>query len=80
MTEGRVEHKEASPTAASAGNPLFSSSGVITYRVLLAGAGVAGVDVDAASGDEAADMALAQYPGAKVTHVAPAPQKLKKAA
>jgi hypothetical protein len=35
-------------------------------------------DVDAATGDEAAEKALGEYPGSKVAHVAPAPQKPKK--
>lgn len=73
--EGPLLHTIASPTAASASNPLFGPSGVQTYRVLLATPfGQAQADVDAATGDEAATMALAQHPGAKVAHVSPAPQ------
>ncbi len=70
-------HREDSPTAASAHNRLFRASGVQTYRVAVASATGMMVqhDVEAASGDEAAEEALKAFPGAKVAHVAPAPQK-----
>ena len=65
-----------SPTAATVGNALFGPSGVITYRVSLHnGIGVSVIDVDAATGDDAASAALAQSPGCKVTHVDVAPRK-----
>lgn len=75
--EGVLTHKEQSATASSVGNRLFGPSGVQTYRVQMqsaAGMG-ASVDVEAATGDEAAEKALAKLPGGKVVHVAPAPQK-----
>ncbi len=72
---GPLLHRENSPTAASVGNPLFGPSGVQTYRVMLATPfGQAMTDVDAATGDEAAEKALAKHPGAKVANVAPAPK------
>jgi hypothetical protein len=76
MKEGVLTHREDSPTAASAGKKLFEASGVQTYRVILQTAfgGVATTDVDAATGDGAAEAALAQYPGSKVANVSPAPQ------
>lgn len=75
--EGALLHREDSPTAANAHNRLFGDTGVISYRVqmLTAVGGFIPVDVEASSGDDAASRALAQYPGAKVAHVAPTPQK-----
>lgn len=74
--EGALLHRENSPTAANASNRLFKPSGVISYRVTIAGPmGMTNVDVDAASGDDAAVAALDKYPGAKVARVEPAPQK-----
>lgn len=69
-------HREDSPTAASAHNRLYRTSGVQKYRVAVASSTGMLVhhDVDAASGDEAAELALSAFPGAKVAHVAPAPQ------
>ena len=60
---------EVSPTAASAFNPLYSSSGVITYRCTMRDGGH--VDVDAATGDEAAMKAIAKRPGGFVTSINP---------
>lgn len=82
MSEGRLEHKEASPTAASVGNRLYGVSGVIPYRVTVQSAmgAMTFVDVDAATGDGAAEAALANHMGAKVLHVEPAPRPTKKAA
>lgn len=69
-------HREDSPTAASGHNRLYRGSGVQTYRVMVAtGMGMIPNDVEAASGDEAAELTLAKYIGGKVAHVAPAPQK-----
>jgi hypothetical protein len=65
-------HQETSPTAATVGNKLFPESGEQTYRVLTT-AGTC--DVRATTGDEAAAAALVRFPGAKVGHVAPAPQQ-----
>ncbi len=79
MSEYTLPAQERSPTAASAANPLFGPSGVIPYRVIVdtAMGGRTFVDVDAATGDDAASKALAQFPGAKVALVEPAPQRLK---
>lgn len=75
MKEGVLTHREDSPTAASSTNRLYGSSGMMTYRVTIAGAmGMMPVDVEAATGDDAADAALARYPGAKVARVEPAPK------
>ena len=75
VKEGVVLHEAASPTAATVGNPLFGPSGVITYRVaMFGGMGQFFVDVDAASGDGAAEAALAKHHGCKVGHIEPAPQ------
>lgn len=74
--EGPLLHSEASPTAASAHDRKFGPSGVQAYRVLLApgggGAVAKAATVDAATGDEAANAALAQNPGWKVAYVGPA--------
>jgi hypothetical protein len=74
--EGALVHKENSPTAASATNRLFPPSGVMPYRVVMQTAmgGFMKTDVEAATGDEAAEKALAEYPGSKVANVTPAPQ------
>ena len=65
-----------SDTAATVGNKLYGESGVMTYRVTVQhGAGLSAVDVDAATGDEAAATALGKFLGGKVLHVEPAPQK-----
>lgn len=82
MKEGVLTHREVSETAASVGNKLFGPSGVQTYRVLMQTSmgGQAFADVDAATGDEAADLGLGKFPGAKVVNVSPAPEQRKKAA
>ncbi len=74
MTEGKLGFHGISPTAASATNPLFGVSGVQLYRVVLGGGGggLKAENVDAATGDEAAEMALRLNPGWKVAHVSPA--------
>lgn len=74
--EGALLHRENSPTASTVGDQKFGPSGVQTYRVLVAAAmgGTTYVDVDAATGDEAAAKALDKYPGAKVGNVTPAPK------
>lgn len=71
--EGKI-----SPTAASASNRMFGDSGVQTYRVQMQTAigAAAFVDVDAETGDKAAELALAKFPGAKVLHIEPAPQQV----
>ena len=61
--------QEISPTAASAFNPLYGASGTIGYRCILRDGRV--VDVEAATGDEAALKALAKAPGSFVTSVNP---------
>lgn len=64
-----------SDTAATVGKPLFPPSGVQTYRCELAKGFVPFVDVEAATGDEAAAAALVgQGAETKVTTVYPAPQ------
>lgn len=63
---------DISPTAASAFNVLYASSGEIKYRCGLRGGGH--VDVMASTGDEAATKAYAERPGAYVTSINPAPQ------
>lgn len=74
VKEGVLTHSENSETAASANNKLFGPSGVISYRVTVAGGmGLVMHDFDAATGDEAAELALRKFPGAKVAHVEPAP-------
>lgn len=75
---GPLLHTETSPTAASAANPLFGPSGVQTYQVTLATPfGQMTERVEAATGDEAAALALADHTGAKVVYVGPAPQRAK---
>jgi hypothetical protein len=77
--EGLLHVDEVSPTAQTVGNKLFPDGGVQTYRVQMQSATGAQVmiDVDAATGDEAAAKALVEYPGGKVAYVGPAPQKAK---
>ncbi len=74
--QGALLHADHSPTASTVGNKLFGPSGVITYRVTMQTAmgGAVAVDVDAATGDEAAIAAHAKYPGGKVMLVEPAPK------
>ena len=63
-----------SPTAANAHNRLFGKSGAMPYRVILGQSGGAlnSTVVTAETGDEAAELALAKFPGWKVTNVTPA--------
>jgi len=75
VKEGAVLHEVNSPTASTLGNPKFGPSGEMTYRVTMASAtGAFAVDVQASTGDGAADAAHSKHPGLKVTHVEPAPQ------
>ncbi len=72
VREGVLSHRENSETAASAGNRLFPDSGEQTYRVLVrSGMGVMPLDVEATTGDQAAELAAAQVPGAFVLNVTP---------
>lgn len=66
-----------SDTAASASKRLYPETSVMTYRVNMQTGmgGLVSVDVDAASGDEAAAKALLQAPGSKVTLVDAGPQR-----
>ncbi len=64
---------DISPTAASAFNPLYPSSGSMVYRCVMRDGQVA--DVKAATGDEAALSALARFPGGFVTSINPAPKQ-----
>lgn len=66
--------RPVSPTAASAHNRIFGKSGAMNYRVVLGqgGGALTSCVVNAETGDDAADKALAKYPGWKVTNVAPA--------
>ena len=74
MSEGQVITPwEVSETASNANNPIHPVSGVMKYRVVLANAGArVAKNVEAATGDEAADTALRHYPGYKVAYVGPA--------
>ncbi|WP_324807203.1 hypothetical protein SH584_11445 [Sphingomonas sp. LY29] len=68
-------HREESPTAASSHKRLYRASGVISYDVTVAsGMGLSVVPIEAATGDEAAELALAKFPGGKVARVEPTPQ------
>jgi hypothetical protein len=76
--EGVLTAQEVSPTASTRGSEVqFPASGVQSYRVMIQTAmgGVSFLDVDASTGDEAAEKALSQAPGSKVTNIAPTPQK-----
>ncbi len=70
---------EISETASGPGNPRFGPTGVIAYRVIVAqqGGARAAATVDAATGDEAAEKALRQYPGWKVAYVGPASDEVR---
>lgn len=59
----------------------WPDSGVQTYRVQheTANGGMAHVDVEAKTGDEAAEKARAEIGGGRVTNIAPAPQSRRKA-
>jgi hypothetical protein len=70
---GKLHHREASPTAASRTNPLYGPSGVMRYLVVLQNGDVRnGKVVETATGDEAAEKALALNGGGKVAYVGPA--------
>lgn len=75
--EGALPPQPVSETAATVGNPLYGPSGVMLYRAMVQTAlgGFVPIDVEAATGDEAALKALEQVPGGKVTNISPAPQK-----
>jgi len=77
VVEGAVFHTRDSDTAANSSNRKFTTTGTIAYDVLVQTGmgGRAMARVSASSGDEAAALALDQYPGAKVAHVEPAPRK-----
>ena len=65
--------REPSATAANSSKRLFTGSGAMDYRVVLMnGSAQSAVVVNAATGDEAADKALARHPGMKVAYVGPA--------
>lgn len=70
---GILTHRKESPTAFNA-TKRCQSSGAMDYRVLLAMQGGAQMStvVEAATGDEAAEKALAKHPGWKVAYVGPA--------
>jgi len=78
VVEGAVFHTRDSDTAANSSNRKFGVTGTIAYDVLVQTGmgGRAMARVEAASGDDAAALALAQYPGAKVAHVEPAPRSV----
>lgn len=65
--------RETSPTAANSTNRLFGPSGAMDYLVILAMSGGAQkpVKVNAATGDDAAAIALGKNPGWKVGFVGP---------
>ena len=76
LKEGALLHTVHSPTAATVGNRLFGDSGAMLYRVTVqTGGGLQEVDVTAATGDKAAEAALAKCVGGKVLVVQPAPQE-----
>ncbi len=65
-----------SATASTVGNVLFGASGPMSYRVTVGtAAGVSQVDLEAETGDKAAEMAHQRFMGAKVLHVEPTPQQ-----
>lgn len=68
---GTKEEREA------LGFKAWPPSGVQLYRVAYqnSAGGLGHVDVEAATGDEAATKALAELGGGKVTNIAPAPQR-----
>jgi hypothetical protein len=76
-SEGKLMHKEASPTAATAGDTRYKPTEGQVYRVQMQTAmgGMVFTDVEALTGDEAAEAGVLEYPGARVAHVAPAPKK-----
>lgn len=71
-----LPHTSVSETAATAGDDRYKPTGGMTYRVTVTtAAGLAQVDVEAESGDDAAEAAHRQFLGGKVTHIEPAPAK-----
>lgn len=69
----RAFSRKPSKTAANSTNRLYGPSGVMPYRVVLMnGTAQTIINVEAATGDEAADKALARHPGQKVAYVGPA--------
>lgn len=79
--EGLLTDQGISPTAATVGSEVqYPPSGVQTYRAMIQTAmgGLIPVDVEAATGDQAAELALKQVPGGKVTNIAPAPNQSKR--
>lgn len=76
-SDGKLTSDTISETAATVGKPLYKPSGVMMYRVLMQTAigANAHVDVEAATGDEAALKGLNEFPGGKVMNVSPAPQR-----
>lgn len=74
---GVLTNQGVSETAATVGNRLFGDSGAMDYTVTLMTpmGGLMRAVVNAATGDEAAMKGLDQFPGAKVTHIEPAPKK-----
>lgn len=68
-----------SPTAASAFNPLYGPSGAMDYAVILGqqGGPRTSTVVNAATGDEAAELAQRKYPGWKVVYVGPASSEVR---
>ncbi len=82
MTEAHEEkpnanfyHRENSPTAANATDKKFGPSGAMAFEVMVAtGMGLIPHEVVASTGDEAAELTLARFPGARVASVNPAPK------
>lgn len=73
---GKLPSRGVSPTAATVGNPLYGASGVMSYRVtMMTPGGLTNIDVEAATGDDAANAGLAKFPGGKVAKVDVTPQK-----
>lgn len=73
------DHEAAATTEEreALGFKAWPDSGIQTYRVHYnnTAGGVSFLDVEAATGNEAAEKALAQNGGGKVTNIAPAPQR-----
>lgn len=73
VKEGVLTHREESPTAENAHKRLHGVSGTIPYAVTVIGSlGPEIVEVEAATGDEAAAAINRKYPAAKIAHIAPA--------
>lgn len=73
LAAGTPEEREA------LGFKAWPESGVQTYRVQYqnTAGGLSSIDVEAATGNEAAEKALRENGGGKVTNIAPAPQRPK---